>query len=73
MEPPFEKLDRVIEVISGYTGGSKENPSYEEVSLGGTGHLESVQIIYDPSKIISFYLLPTNFSHRVLPQRARSN
>src|SRR3970282_1659417 len=51
MEPPFEKLDGVTEVISGYTGGKKVNPTYEEVSYGGTGHLESVQIIYDPSKI----------------------
>lgn len=51
MEPPFEKLDGVIEVISGYTGGHKENPKYEEVSAGGTGHVEAVQIVYDPSKI----------------------
>ena len=51
MEPPFEKLDGVIEVISGYTGGSKENPTYEEVSAGGTGHVEAVQITYDPTKI----------------------
>lgn len=51
MEPPFEKLNGVIEVISGYTGGEKENPSYEEVSSGITGHVEAIQIIYDPSKI----------------------
>jgi peptide methionine sulfoxide reductase msrA/msrB len=51
MEPPFEKLDGVIEVISGYTGGHKENPTYEEVSAGGTGHVEAVQITYDPSKV----------------------
>ena len=51
MEPPFEKLDGVIEVTSGYTGGSKENPKYEEVSAGVTGHVEAVQITYDPSKI----------------------
>jgi peptide methionine sulfoxide reductase msrA/msrB len=51
MEPPFEKLDGVEEVISGYTGGHKENPTYDEVSAGTTGHLESVQIIYDPSKV----------------------
>jgi peptide methionine sulfoxide reductase msrA/msrB len=51
MEPPFEKLDGVIEVISGYTGGHKENPKYKEVSAGGTGHVEAVQIVYDPSKI----------------------
>ena len=51
MESPFEKLEGVKEVISGYTDGHKENPTYEEVSSGTTGHLESIQIIYDPSKI----------------------
>jgi peptide methionine sulfoxide reductase msrA/msrB len=51
MEPPFEGLEGVIEVTAGYTGGHKENPSYEEVSTGGTGHLEAVQITYDPSMI----------------------
>ena len=51
MEPPFEKLDGVREVISGYTGGSKVNPTYEEVSAGATGHLESVEVIFDPSVI----------------------
>jgi len=51
MEPPFEKLDGVKEVISGYTGGQKPNPTYEEVSAGGTGHAEAIQILYDPSKV----------------------
>ena len=51
MEPPFEKLEGVAEVISGYTGGSKKDPTYKEVSQGGTGHVEAIQIIYDPSKI----------------------
>jgi peptide methionine sulfoxide reductase msrA/msrB len=49
MEPPFEKLEGVREVISGYTGGHKPNPTYEEVSAGGTGHVEAIQILYDPS------------------------
>jgi len=53
MEPPFEVLDGVDEVIAGYTGGDVENPSYEEVSSGKTGHYEAVQIIYDPD-IISY-------------------
>jgi peptide methionine sulfoxide reductase msrA/msrB len=57
MERPFESLDGVIEVISGYTGGHKENPTYEEVSHGKTGHLEAVQIIYDPSRISYSQLL----------------
>jgi peptide methionine sulfoxide reductase msrA/msrB len=51
MERPFEKLEGVLKVISGYTGGHKENPTYKEVSSGITGHLEAVQITYDPSKI----------------------
>jgi peptide methionine sulfoxide reductase msrA/msrB len=50
MEHPFEKLEGVSEVISGYTGGRKKNPTYEEVSAGATFHFESVQITYDPSK-----------------------
>jgi peptide methionine sulfoxide reductase msrA/msrB len=51
MVPPFEKLDGVTEVLSGYTGGHRENPTYEEVSAGKTGHVESVQVTFDPSKI----------------------
>ncbi len=51
MEPPFEKLEGVVEVISGYSGGHKSDPTYEEVSAGGTGHLEVVQILFDPEKI----------------------
>jgi peptide methionine sulfoxide reductase msrA/msrB len=50
MESPFEKLEGVKEVISGYTDGHKENPTYKEVSSGTTGHLESIQVIYDPAK-----------------------
>jgi peptide methionine sulfoxide reductase msrA/msrB len=53
MEPPFEVLDGVDEVIAGYSGGDTENPSYEEVSSGKTGHYEAVQIKYDPD-IISY-------------------
>jgi peptide-methionine (S)-S-oxide reductase len=51
MEPPFEELPGVVSVTSGYTGGSKVNPSYDEVSGGGTGHAEAVEIAYDPAKI----------------------
>lgn len=51
MEGPFEQLDGVLAVESGYTGGRKENPTYEEVSGGETGHLEAIQITYDPSKV----------------------
>ena len=51
MEHPFDVLDGVISTTSGYTGGHKENPTYEEVSAGGTGHAEAVQILYDPAKV----------------------
>lgn len=51
MEPPFEKLDGVIEVISGYTGGHVKNPTYEQVCSGRTGHAESIRVVYDPSRI----------------------
>ncbi|WP_236890356.1 peptide-methionine (S)-S-oxide reductase MsrA [Desulfoluna limicola] len=51
MEHPFEKLDGVISVISGYIGGHKENPTYKEVSAGSTGHAEAVEITYDPTKV----------------------
>jgi len=51
MEPPYEKLPGVVEVISGYTGGRQPNPTYEEVSSGGTGHLEAVQVVYDPARV----------------------
>lgn len=51
MEPPFEKLDGVFAVESGYTGGYKENPTYEEVSHTETGHVEAVRVKFDPGRI----------------------
>ena len=51
MEPPYDKLEGVISTTSGYIGGQKENPTYKEVSAGGTGHAEAVQVVYDPTKI----------------------
>jgi peptide methionine sulfoxide reductase msrA/msrB len=51
MEPPFEKLDGVSAVISGYSGGAEKNPSYEQVSSGTTGHAEAVEVVYDPTVI----------------------
>jgi len=50
MEHPFDGLSGVVSVTAGYTGGQKKNPTYQEVSAGGTGHAESVQIVYDPTK-----------------------
>jgi peptide-methionine (S)-S-oxide reductase len=51
MEEAFEKVQGVRSVTSGYTGGPKSSPSYEEVSAGGTGHAESVEILYDPTAV----------------------
>lgn len=51
MEHPFDSLPGVISVTSGYTGGSTVNPTYGQVSAGGTGHAEAVQVVYDPSRI----------------------
>ena len=60
VEESFEKLKGVEEVISGYSGGSTENPTYKEVTYGNTGHFEVVKIIYD-KKVISFKELLENF------------
>ncbi len=57
MEPPFDKLDGVHSVVSGYTGGEEENPTYDEVSSKQTGHVEAVQIQYDPEVITYEQLL----------------
>ncbi len=51
MEPPFDALDGVLSTISGYTGGTARDPSYEEVSAGATGHAEAVRIVFDPKKV----------------------
>jgi len=57
MEPPFEKLKGVVSVTSGYTGGKETGPSYQEVSSGRTGHVEAVQVKFDPTVISYDYLL----------------
>lgn len=59
MVQPFERLDGVHEVIVGYTGGYKEDPTYMEVSMGNTGHFEAVRIKYDPSAVSYEKLLAT--------------
>ena len=51
MEPPFDKLDGVLETTSGYMGGKERNPTYEQVSAGATGHAEVVQVRYDPARV----------------------
>ena len=57
MEPPFDELPGVISTTSGYTGGQKKNPTYEEVSAGGTGHTESVEVVFDLAKVTYQQLL----------------
>jgi methionine-S-sulfoxide reductase len=59
MEPPFEGLDGVLSVVSGYTGGDVVNPSYEQVSGGGTGHAEAVLVTYEPARVSYQQLLDT--------------
>lgn len=51
MEGPFDELDGVVSTTSGYTGGDTEQPTYEQVSTGTTGHTEAVQIVYDPAQV----------------------
>jgi peptide methionine sulfoxide reductase msrA/msrB len=51
VEKDFEKVTGVVEAVSGYTGGESPNPTYQQVSAGGTGHIEAVQVYYDPAQI----------------------
>jgi peptide methionine sulfoxide reductase msrA/msrB len=62
-ESDFEKVDGVTAVISGYTGGNLPNPAYEQVCTGSTGHVEAVQVIYDPEKITYERLLDIFWMH----------
>jgi peptide-methionine (S)-S-oxide reductase len=66
MEPPFDKIEGVVSTTSGYTGGNEKNPTYEQVSSGGTGHAESIRVIYDPAKVDYARLLQV-FWHNIDP------
>jgi peptide-methionine (S)-S-oxide reductase len=66
MEPPFDNTPGVEATISGYTGGNKVDPTYEEVSSGRTGHAESVEVVYDP-KVVSYEKLLDVYWHNVDP------
>ncbi|MDQ2869614.1 MAG: peptide-methionine (S)-S-oxide reductase MsrA [Acidobacteriota bacterium] len=70
-ETAFEGVPGVLSVTSGYTGGQKKNPTYEEVSAGGTGHAESVEVAFDPAKITYEKLLEI-FWHNVDPLQANA-
>ncbi|NPU85390.1 MAG: peptide-methionine (R)-S-oxide reductase MsrB [Syntrophaceae bacterium] len=63
VESDFEKVPGVVRVVSGYTGGRTENPRYEDVSAGKTGHLEAVQVHYDPAKVSYRDLLDVFWRH----------
>ena len=66
MEHPFDALPGVVSVTPGYTGGQKKNPTYQEVSAGGTGHAESVQVVFDPAQI-SYQKLLSVYWHNIDP------
>ena len=71
MEHPFDELGGVVSVTSGYTGGTKSEPTYEEVSAGTTGHAEAVQVIFDPAKV-SYQKLVDVFWRNVDPLTANA-
>lgn len=62
-ESDFEKIDGVLEAISGYTGGRQANPTYRQVSAGGSGHIEAVKVVYDPDKTTYEKLLEVFWRH----------
>ena len=66
MEQPYETLDGIEEVVSGYSGGNEVDPSYKDVAYGRTGHREAVQIFYDP-KVISFREIIDHYWKQVNP------
>jgi peptide-methionine (S)-S-oxide reductase len=66
MESDFEKVPGVIDAISGFSGGTVKNPTYEQVVQGNTGHLESVRVIYDPAQV-SYAQLVEVFFHSIDP------
>ncbi|NSY37414.1 peptide-methionine (S)-S-oxide reductase MsrA [Leisingera sp. ANG59] len=61
VESDFEGVPGVVEAVSGYTGGTTANPTYKDVTRGGTGHYEAVQIIFDPAKVSREHLLTLFF------------
>jgi peptide-methionine (S)-S-oxide reductase len=66
VESDFDKIDGVVSTTSGYIGGKVDNPTYQQVSAGGTGHTEAVEIVYDPSKV-SYRRLVDYFWHTIDP------
>jgi peptide-methionine (S)-S-oxide reductase len=66
LEADFEKLDGVLTVTSGYTGGTLPDPTYKQVSAGGTGHAEAIRVVYDPS-VVTYDELLDHFWHNIDP------
>ncbi|SEE26268.1 peptide-methionine (S)-S-oxide reductase [Rhizobiales bacterium GAS191] len=66
MQPPYDGLDGVVKTTVGYTGGTKVEPSYEEVTDGTTGHAEAVEVVYEPAKV-SYEKLLDIFWHNIDP------
>jgi peptide-methionine (S)-S-oxide reductase len=66
MEPPFDKVEGVVSTTSGYTGGEVKNPTYHQVSAGGTGHAEALEVVFDPSKV-SYQKLLEVYWHNIDP------
>nr|WP_295971438.1 peptide-methionine (S)-S-oxide reductase MsrA [uncultured Bacillus sp.] len=66
MVKPFDEQPGIIKVVSGYTGGTKENPSYQEVCAGNTGHYEAIQITFDPA-VFSYEKLLKIFWQQIDP------
>jgi peptide methionine sulfoxide reductase msrA/msrB len=62
-ESDFEKIEGIVSVVSGYTGGHRKNPTYEEVSSGSTGHVEAIEVLYDPKRISYETLLDIFWRH----------
>jgi peptide methionine sulfoxide reductase msrA/msrB len=62
-ESDFEKVDGVVEAVSGYTGGKEPHPTYQQVSAGRTGHVEAVRVVYDPEQITYAELLEVFWRH----------
>jgi peptide methionine sulfoxide reductase msrA/msrB len=69
MELPFDRLDGVVSVTVGYTGGHVPGPSYRQVTAGGTGHVEAVQVVYDPARV-TYERLVDAFWHHIDPLQA---
>jgi peptide-methionine (S)-S-oxide reductase len=69
MQPPFDNVNGVISTTVGYTGGTKKGPTYKEVSAGGTGHAESIEVRYDPARV-SYAKLLEVFWHNIDPLTA---